>query len=333
MVKSLLNEDKNAFIYIFAFDDECFKSLMQLSLPRVKVISLGDFENERLISIKTSRTAGEYCWTCTPWIMKYSIENFALDHCIYVDADLYFFSNPQPLIDELGLSSVLLTEHRYSPKYDQTKTSGRFCVQFLIIKNNDDGMSALNWWAERCIEWCYARTENGKFGDQMYLDDWETRFSSVHVLKHLGGGVAPWNLEKYNLKSNEGNNFIFEDSETGILFSAIFYHFHEVKLNESSLTLKLNYFLPSRSFKLHTMYFKSLKENFEIFIGEKIKSERYSGLIDILLENIYLERTDMQKMYSLGKRRLIKYWMYSFLGGILVLFLLLALEYFLLVSP
>jgi hypothetical protein len=60
------------------------------------------------------------------------------------------------------------------------------------------GMAVLNWWRDRCIEWCYARSEEGKFGDQKYLDDWTTRFDSVHVLEHLGGGIAPWNVQQYS---------------------------------------------------------------------------------------------------------------------------------------
>ncbi|MBM9590256.1 hypothetical protein JWG41_07355 [Leptospira sp. 201903075] len=330
MAKSLLEKDPNGFLYIFAFDDECYDNLRKISISNTKVISLKEFENDKLLSVKSSRSAGEYCWTCTPWTIKYCIEKFEIDHCTYVDADLFFFSNPQPILDEVSSSSVLLTEHRYSERYDQTKTSGRFCVQFLMIRNNSEGMVALNWWADRCIEWCYARTEDGKFGDQMYLDDWETRFSGVHVLKHLGGGVAPWNFEKYLVTFSDGSSFVLKEIASDHSFMLIFYHFHEVKLREAKIKLLTNYYFSKENFAVHRFYYKELESNFQFFRGLNLKSEGYSDLTLNLLENIYEERDELSKLYRAGKSRLLRFWFLSLTGGIIFTVLLLFIEYLIL---
>ncbi len=216
-----MKECSNLFhIYIFAFDDESYQLLIELKLDFATIISLEEFEDEKLLAIKDSRSAGEYCWTCTPSIIKYSLEKYQLESCTYLDADLYFFRNPSILIEEMGLKSVLITEHRYTPKYDRSIASGIYCVQFMTFKNDTNGMKILNWWREACIDWCYARSEDGKFGDQKYLDDWISRFNGVHVLRHLGGGVAPWNVQQYDLLSNE--------------FDLIFYHFHNLKIFENN---------------------------------------------------------------------------------------------------
>ena len=34
----------------------------------------------------------------------------------------------------------------------------------------DEGIAALRWWRERCIEWCYDCVEGDRFADQRYLD-------------------------------------------------------------------------------------------------------------------------------------------------------------------
>lgn len=215
MYESLKRYSDRFHLYIFAFDDRSYELLKKLNLEFVTVVSLQEFEDDELLALKSGRTAGEYCWTCTPSIIKYSIEKYNLDSCTYLDADLYFFSNPAILIKEMGEKSVLITEHRYTPEYDQSATSGIYCVQFMTFKNDTNGMRVLNWWRESCNTWCYARFENGKFGDQKYLDDWTTRFDGVHVLQHLGGGVAPWNIQQYKLEEKP--------------FELVFYHFHGLK--------------------------------------------------------------------------------------------------------
>lgn len=244
MYESLQKHAGSFHLYIFAFDDVSCEVLKELTLDNVTVVSLHEFEDEQLLAVKPSRTAGEYCWTCTPSIIKYCLDNYDIVSCTYLDADLYFFGNPAVLIDEAGDKSVLITEHRYTPEYDQTATSGVYCVQFMYFKGDTDGMRVLDWWREACLDWCYARHEDGKFGDQKYLDDWTTRFSGVHVLQHMGGGVAPWNVQQYTL------------NET---FPLIFYHFHQFQFLENGKVDFGNYKLTKQDIdKLYIPYLKHL---------------------------------------------------------------------------
>jgi hypothetical protein len=220
MYESLVKSDKDFTLYIYCFDRLCYDILKKLQLDSVVFVSLSEFETETLKNIKSQRSRVEYCWTCTPHVIRYSVENFNLPQITYLDADLYFFRDPSVLLDELNQSggSVLITEHRYTPRYDQSSQSGTYCVQFVSFKADERGLEVLNWWHDRCIEWCYLRFENGKFGDQKYLDDWTSRFKGVHVLKHLGGGVAPWNVQQYKIGPGPVVNDI----------PLIFYHFHHL---------------------------------------------------------------------------------------------------------
>lgn len=216
-------------LYIFAFDDTTYKILTELNLIHATIVSLSQLEDEELLRVKPGRTIAEYCWTATPSTIYYVIKNFNVESCTYIDADIYFYSSPQVIFDELGNDSILITEHRYSPLYRrEEKKSGKYCVQFISFRNDKYGMEALSWWKDQCIAWCYNRVEDGKFGDQKYLDDWTTRFKKVHVLQHVGGGLAGWNVSQYDfIKDKE--NFYGIEKRSGTKFDIIFYHFHYLK--------------------------------------------------------------------------------------------------------
>ena len=204
-------------LYVISFDNECFEKLSKLNLDFLIPIKLEDFENQSLLAVKSERTPVEYCWTCTPWIIKYVLENFKLSHCTYIDADLYFYKDPKILINELDESdSILITEHDYSKEYDQTEKSGKYCVQFMYFKNDIKGLKALNWWSDQCLKWCYNRHEDGKFGDQKYIESFPELFDGVHVLNNKNAALAPWNIQKY----------LCDDSNIDL---PVFFHFHGVR--------------------------------------------------------------------------------------------------------
>src|ERR1035438_3503963 len=88
MYESLLKHCDNFHLYVFAFDDNCYRYLTSQKFEHLTAISLNEFENEELLRIKSTRTAIEYCWTCSVSSIYYSITHFQLDNCTYVDADI-----------------------------------------------------------------------------------------------------------------------------------------------------------------------------------------------------------------------------------------------------
>lgn len=234
MYESLSEHCDTFHLYVFAFDDLCYDILRKLSLENMTVVSLQEFETPDLLAVKRSRTHAEYCWTCGSSTIRYSIDRFRLDACTYLDADLYFWDSPKLLFDEMADRSILITEHRYTPEYDQTETSGKYCVQFVTFRNDERGNRALNWWCDACKDWCYDRFEDGKFGDQKYLDDWPERFEGVHVVQHEGGGLAPWNIQQYEVILKDDKRFC-ESLVSGAQFPVVFYHFHTVRFFANGL--------------------------------------------------------------------------------------------------
>ena len=74
------------------------------------------------------------------------------------------------------------------------------------------------WWQERCLEWCFARYENGKFGDQVYLDCWPDRFGDrVHIVKQVEKTLAPWNVRHFAQSAREA-------------LAPVMFHFHGLRL-------------------------------------------------------------------------------------------------------
>lgn len=225
MYHSLEKTGDDFNLYAVCFDDLAYQILVKLELPKLIAIPLDAFESPQLLGIKGQRSAGEYCWTCTPHVIRYVLDTYKLSEVTYLDADLCFYNKPSLLLSEFKESdqSVLITEHRYTPRYDHLKKLGIYCVQFMTFKADGRGMKVLQWWQDRCLEWCYSRLENGKFGDQKYLDDWTQRFDGVHVLKHIGGGVAPWNVQQYMFKQNGSGGIEVDGSPL------VFFHFHGYK--------------------------------------------------------------------------------------------------------
>ena len=246
LYRSLNKYHGNFVLWVICMDDEVWVQLSILNYANIKLIKLSEVENSELIRVKKERTNAEYCWTLTPFAPKFILDsNPTVDRVTYVDADLYFFDSTSKIFDEFesSESDVLITEHGYSKRYDKSKQSGIYCVQFMTFKNTANGRGVLAWWQKKCIEWCFNRIEDGKFGDQKYLDDWPVRFgTSIHVLKSCYLTLAPWNVDRFI------GHFQAFDRPT-------FYHFHGLRIiSNTSLRLYFGYRVPKEAMIYYSEY-------------------------------------------------------------------------------
>jgi len=226
LYNSLVRHCPDFTLWILCMDEQTYEVLDKLHLEKARLIWRADFEDSELIKVKPTRTIAEYCWTCTPSLPLYVLQlEPTLDMVAYLDADLFFYSDPAPIYEEFGDRSIMIIEHRFPDHLKHLEVNGIYNVQMLIFRNNKQGRECLSWWRERCLEWCYYRLENGKLGDQKYLDDWTTRFQGVHVLQHVGAGVALWNAMRYTVSQKNGITYIDDQK-------LIFYHFHAFTLVE-----------------------------------------------------------------------------------------------------
>lgn len=226
MLRSLVLHCSCARIYVLCMDEETYNLLGRIEIPGVIRVRLSEVENDELLSVKSERSQAEYCWTLTAFFTWYVMDTHReIDAITYLDSDLMFYSSLEPLFEEIGGASIAIIEHRCSPRLAHLEVHGRFNVGWVGFRRDMEGMSCLATWRDQCLEWCYARIEENRMGDQKYLDSWPATYKSVHIIQHAGAGVAPWNYPNYNIENDNG--CITIDN-----VPLIFYHFHQLQMLE-----------------------------------------------------------------------------------------------------
>lgn len=240
MLRSLRRYCPGAKIYVLCMDEQTKYILEKLDLSFITCITLAEVESEELLKAKADRSVAEYCWTLSSCFTWYVMQQYPeIDFLTYVDADLLFYSNVQPLFDEIADASIAIIEHRFTERLKDREVNGRFCVEWVSFRRNDEGLNCLSRWRNQCIDWCYYKLEDGKMGDQKYLDEWPKRYPNCHIIQHPGAGIAPWNYAQYFFaKSASGNIFVNNDR-------LIFYHFHQFQLLEGDKFFRLSEFYTS----------------------------------------------------------------------------------------
>lgn len=224
LYRSLVSEGGPVRFWVLCLDAETLDILSALRLPGVHGVALATLEewDAALAAVKPARSRAEYYFTCSPIWPRYLLEAEALDQVTYLDADQLFYHSPEPIFEEMGSASILITPHRFPPALRHKERFGIYNVSLLSFRRDAAALACLAWWRERCLEWCFDRLEEGKFADQKYLDDWPAQFSGVHVLSHPGAGLAPWNWANFNWK-------LERDALTLDGLPLIFYHFQNMK--------------------------------------------------------------------------------------------------------
>ena len=226
LYNSLCEHIDSFHLWVLCLDEETYTILNKLKLQNIKLIKLSNFETQELKKIKKTRSLVEYYFTLGPSFISSILEKREVSLITYLDADLFFFSSPEPIFQEFKNHSILITPHRMSleqKEYEQKV--GKYNVGLLMFRDDKDGRACLNWWKESCNKWCYHRSEPGKYADQKYLDYFSEKFNNVYILNHKGSNLAPWNIKQYENKLKLKENHIYVDKDR-----LIFFHFAKFSL-------------------------------------------------------------------------------------------------------
>lgn len=218
----------NLRLYIVCLDDIVLNKVSKWN--NVIPIAVPDLENfhPELLKAKNNRQLKEYYATLTPILPLYIFEKYTdTDLLFYTDADIAFWSNPEEMISVIGDYSIMVSDHGFEPP----RSNVRFNVGILGYKNDIKCKSFLEWWRDRCIEWCYWITmPDGRMADQGYLNKLHEDYSAYNALNcpHPGINLGPWNIGKHSISEENGKKII--DNK----FNLICYHYHEFVLTGNS---------------------------------------------------------------------------------------------------
>lgn len=213
----------NPKVTVLALDEEAWRVFQGRADQVLRIDDLGDAE---LLAVRASRSIGEFCWTCAPALSDFMLRRTAEgDFVAYLDADMYFFSDPAPLFAEMGPDkNILVQPHRFPPaRLGWEATTGKFNVGLVGFRVSDEARACTARWRRQVLELCVKDPERGLCGDQTYLDEWPARYPGLQVMQDIGAGVAPWNVDSYRVAGTPGAPTV--DGKP-----VIFYHYHQFRI-------------------------------------------------------------------------------------------------------
>ncbi len=220
----------NFSLYVLCLDNSVYDQAK--TKKNVIPILLSDIENEfpELLEIKHTRLAKEYYATMTAFLALYIFNKYNIETLFYTDADMAFWSNPLNILKTFDSKSILVTEHGFG---DSPRAGVFYNVGILGYRNDQNCRKFLEWWGQKCIDWCYWRTEENGFkcGDQGYLNIFKTNpemFSNFISLEpqKCGINVGPWNGGMVDIK------LVNNVPKLNGNIDLICYHYHEFSLTE-----------------------------------------------------------------------------------------------------
>ena len=292
LIRSLRDNSYSGVIVVICHDKDSFEKLSRLNLPQVLTYSIFQVEDEfpQLLAARSNRSLHEYFFCVTPFLIKFVMLRFDSNLYVYLDSDLFFFSDFTSALDSNENYVVAITPHRYKSSYKHLEIYGKYNVGLLSVRPCPDSQNIIDWWAKQCIKSTSINAANDVYGDQKYLDEFETLIRGVKSLDNLGHNVAPWNF----------TDVVQVDGELKIIAnlsisSLVYFHFSGLKRYRYFSLLGFMPFRQKATKQVKTLiyqpYLKSLRES-EYKLGINRGSEQKKiGLVNLIHSLRYSDLT------------------------------------------
>ena len=211
LYESLEVESKGEFaLWMLCLDDTAYDIISKLKLQYAYPVNHQDFCNliPRQKIAQSNRSRIEYYYTCTPAFIQYVFKMAKEATSVtYLDADLFFFSDPELIYNENVSAHVLIVEHRGRQRTEETSQAhGKYNVCLVHFDGSMEAKECLTWWADSTFR--STSFSDGVFGDQKYLDEFPLRFAGVHTIMNLGVCPAAWNIGDYSVRGTSTGVFV-----------------------------------------------------------------------------------------------------------------------------
>ncbi|MDB6092575.1 MAG: hypothetical protein JWM32_137 [Verrucomicrobia bacterium] len=202
---SLVAQGEPFLLQVLCFDRETEEVVAGVAQPTLAAIPLSDLieGDPGYADARSGRSEVEFYFTTTPVLIRHCLARTAEAQAMtYLDSDLYFFGPASGVWALQGDRSVGIVPHRFPPRLAERTRYGTYNVAWVSFRRDHPGLSCLEWWRARCLEWCHDYVEGEKFADQGYLNEFPRRSAAVCVLDHVGINAAPWNMDGVDVSSD-----------------------------------------------------------------------------------------------------------------------------------
>ncbi len=230
LYNSLMRYDKSFKFFIVCLQSESIKIFKDLGLQNAVLIDIEALEayDGELAAVKHKRSLKQYAWAAKPVAALYILEHYnEVDQIIWLDGDTLFLSSPEQIYEEWADYSVLLTEEKFTGKYANISSIyGYFNTGFMGFKRDENSKECLRYFRDKLLhEWNYEEKEQYRWNDQLYVSDWDKRFTNIGIVKNPGINLTPFIfnrlIEEWNgvLNRKDGQLYIGDNI-------IVLYHFY-----------------------------------------------------------------------------------------------------------
>jgi len=202
---SLVAQRTPFVLHVLCFDEKSAAVVDAQHQPSLQAIRLSEVlqADPAYAALREQRSKVEFYFTSTPVLVRYCFSRApAAAQMTYLDADLYFFGPPSEVFAAQAEASVAIVPHRFPPRLRHLEKNGIYNVGWVSFRRDADALACLEWWRERCLEWCHDFASDGRYADQGYLDQFPEKFRGVRALDDPGINAAPWNIDQARIGSS-----------------------------------------------------------------------------------------------------------------------------------